>query len=298
MANFEVIIIGGSYAGLSAAMTLGRSLRKALVIDNGKPCNRQTPHSHNFLTQDGITPKEISSIAREQVEKYATIQFHSGFATKGTKVKNGFEVATQSGGKFTAEKLIFATGIKDIMPDIRGIAECWGISVIHCPYCHGYEVKDEKTGILGNGDYGFQFSKKISNWTKDLVLFTNGKSTLTDEQAAKIKKHNIDIIESEIDSLEQVNGKIQNIVFKDGHKTAVKALYAKPDFVQHCNIPESLGCQLTEQGLIEVDELQKTTVPGLFACGDNSSLRSLATAVYTGSIAAVAANHELIDESF
>src|SRR5687767_10565291 len=132
--NFDVIIIGGSYAGLSAAMALGRALRNVLIIDSGKPCNRQTPHSHNFITQDGKTPAEIATLAKQQVEKYDTVTFFSGLATDGAKTENGFQIQTGSGETFRAKKLIFATGVKDVMPTIEGYAECWGISVLHCPY--------------------------------------------------------------------------------------------------------------------------------------------------------------------
>ncbi len=207
--NFDVIIIGGSYSGLAAGMALGRALRHVLIIDNGKPCNIQTPHSHNFITQDGKTPKEIATLAKQQVEKYETIKFFNGLATNGIKTENGFKIQTVSGETFSAKKLIIATGIKDLMPNIEGYAECWGISVVHCPYCHGYEVRNEKTGILGNGDYGFEFSSLISNWTKDLTLFTNGKSTLTDEQTSKIEMHNIKIVETEVQKLEHTNGQLK-----------------------------------------------------------------------------------------
>ncbi len=161
--NFDVIIVGGSYSGLAAGMALGRALRKVLIIDSGKPCNRQTPHSHNFLTQDGKPPNEIAALGKEQVQMYSTVAFFSGLATNGLKTENGFEIEVASGEKFAAKKLIFASGIKDIMPGIPGFAECWGISVIHCPYCHGYEVKGQQTGILGSGEYGFEFSALISN---------------------------------------------------------------------------------------------------------------------------------------
>src|SRR5688500_15844678 len=131
--EYDVIIIGGSYAGLSAAMALGRSLRQVLIIDSSKPCNQQTPHSHNFITQDGETPKGIAEKAKAQVLKYDTVKFYNGIATEGTKTENGFEIKTQSGGRFTSKKLLFATGVKDQFPDINGFAECWGISVLHCP---------------------------------------------------------------------------------------------------------------------------------------------------------------------
>ncbi|MEI9912080.1 MAG: NAD(P)/FAD-dependent oxidoreductase [Bacteroidota bacterium] len=197
---FDVIIVGGSYSGLAAGMALGRALKNVLIIDSGKPCNRQTPYSHNFITHDGDTPAEIAALANLQVRRYDTVKFFDGLATSGIRTEMGFEIRVVPGEIFTAKKLIFATGIRDIMPGIDGVEACWGISVLHCPYCHGYELRNEKTGILGNGEYGFDFSKLISNWTKDLTLFTNGTSILTTEQTAKIERHHIKIVEKEIEN--------------------------------------------------------------------------------------------------
>lgn len=297
--QFDVIIVGGSYSGLAAGMALGRALRKVLVIDGGKPCNTQTPHSHNFLTQDGKTPKEIITLAKQQVERYSTVQFLNSFATSGIKTNNGFEIHTDSGDQFAARKLIFATGIKDLMPEIPGFAESWGISVLHCPYCHGYEVRNEKTGILGNGDYGYEFSALISNWTTDLTLYTNGKSTLTIEQTAKLLQHNIAIVEDEIEELHHHNGCMQQIIFKSGKSAAVKAIYTRTSFVQHCIVPEILGCLLNDDGYIKIDPAQKTSVPGVFACGDNTTrLRTVANSVAMGTNAGMMVNKELIEERF
>jgi len=297
--NFEVIIIGGSYAGLSAAMSLGRALRKVLVIDSGQPCNRQTPHSHNFLTQDGQKPAEIANIALAQLAQYETVQIHKGLAINGAKTENGFLVDTQAGDTFYAKKLIFATGIKDTMPAINGFAECWGISVIHCPYCHGYEVRGQKTGIFANGEAAAHYAQLINNWTKDLRVFTNGESTLTTEQHDKLKSHGIDLVEKTIDSIVHTDGRIEKIVFSDGSEQPLDALYSRPAFVQHSAIPESLGCELTEQGLLKVDGFQKTNVAGVFACGDNSNpMRSVAMAVASGSMTGAMVNHELISEEF
>ncbi|WP_407647488.1 NAD(P)/FAD-dependent oxidoreductase [Flavobacterium azooxidireducens] len=297
--NYDVIIIGGSYAGLSAAMALGRALRNVLIIDSGLPCNRQTPHSHNFITQDGAKPSEIAAAAKAQVLKYKSVKFLSDFAVDGKKTEKGFELTTQSGLAFTAKKLVFATGVKDIMPDIKGFSDCWGVSVIHCPYCHGYEVKDEKTGILANGDFALHYAQLIRNWTKDLAIFTNGTSTLTREQTDKITKHNIPIIEKEIAYLKHENGHIQQIVFNDHSTFDLKAIYSRPDFEQHCKIPEMLGCELTEQGLLKVDMFQRTTVTNVFACGDNSSpMRSVANAVSTGSLVGAMTNNIMTEEEF
>ena len=297
--NFDVIIIGGSYAGLSAAMSLGRALRQVLVIDSGKPCNKRTPYSHNFITHDGKTPYQIAHEAKEQVLKYNSVTFHGGIAISGVKTEKGFEIKTESGQVFQAKKLIFATGMKDIMPTMQGFAECWGISILHCPYCHGYEIKYEKTGILGNGDYGYEFSKMIANWTKDLTLFTNGKSTLTEEQTTKLVEHNIRIIEREIISIKHENGKINTINFNDDSQETVTAIYAKPQMLQHCDIPKQLGCEITEQNFVTVDMFQKTTVYGIFACGDNvTPVRSVAMAVANGSIAGAMSNKEIIEDEF
>jgi thioredoxin reductase len=296
---FDVIIVGGSYSGLAAGMALGRALKQVLVIDNGKPCNRQTPHSHNFITHDGKTPKEIAAIAKQQVERYNTVKFFNGLATKAAKTETGFQIQTESGNTFSAKKLIFATGIKDIMPDIDGSAECWGISVLHCPYCHGYEIRNEKTGILGNGEYGFEFSNLISNWTKHLTLYTNGTSGLTNEQTAKLENHNIKIVETEIEKLAHTNGYLQKIIFKDGNESSIKALYVRSPFEQHCPIPETLGCELSDEGYILIDPFQKTTVPGIFACGDNTSrMRTVASAVGMGTAAGMMANKEIVLEEF
>jgi thioredoxin reductase len=296
---FDVIIIGGSFSGLAAGMALGRALRQVLIIDSGKPCNWQTPNSHNFLTQDGKTPEEIATLATKQVEMYNSVNLIKGLATNGTKYENGFEIRTLSEETFRAKKIIFASGIRDIMPDIDGFAECWGISVLHCPYCHGYEVRNERTGILGNGEYGFEFSNLISNWTKDLTLFTNGPSSLTAEQTAKVVKNKIKIVEKEIEKLEQTNGYIRNIIFRDGTKSSVKALYARSPFEQHCTIPEAIGCEITDQGYIKTDSFQRTTVHGIFASGDNTTrMRTVANAVAMGTTAGMTANKEIIEEEF
>ncbi|KEO75593.1 NAD(P)/FAD-dependent oxidoreductase [Anditalea andensis] len=297
--HFDVIIIGGSYAGLSAGMSLGRALRNVLIIDSGKPCNLQTPHSHNFITQDGKTPKEISTLAKQQVGKYDTVRFYNGLATAGTKTASGFQITTDTKNIFTAKKLIFATGIKDIMPDIAGFAACWGISVIHCPYCHGYEVKHEKTGILANGNVAFHYAQLIRNWTNDLTIFTNGKSTLTQEETEKIRKHHIEIVEKEISSINHQNGYMEEIIFADQSTFGLKAIYSRPSFEQHCGIPEQLGCELNEQGLIKVDMFQRTTVEGVFACGDNASpLRAVANAVSAGNIAGSMVNNGMTEQAF
>lgn len=297
--NFDVIIIGGSYAGLSSAMALGRSLRNVLIIDNGKPCNSQTPHSHNFLTQDGKTPTEIWQLAKQEVEKYETVKFHQGLVVSGVKTENGFEIATNTNDKFTAKKLIFATGIKDTMPDIKGFAECWGISIIHCPYCHGYESRYQNTGIIANGQKAFHLASMVNNLTEKVTILTNGKADFSVEELEKLNNHNIEIIETKISEIEHKNGQLKNLIFKDGNKIPFDVAYGAIPFTQHSDIPVSLGCELTEHGYIKIVAFQKTTVPNIYVCGDNSNMmRSVANAVSSGSIAGAVANGELVNENF
>lgn len=297
--DFDVIVVGGSYSGLAAAMALGRAIRKVLVIDSGAPCNQQTPHSHNFLTHDGKPPAEIALLARQQVMQYPTVAFYPGMATVGERIPGGFRISTSTGASFTAKKLIFATGIKDVMPAIEGFAACWGITVLHCPYCHGYEVRNEVTGILGNGDYAFEFSAMISNWTRQLTVFTHGPSSLSQQLADKLKQKEVEVVEKEIASLEHQAGRLKGIRFKDGSFTALQAIYARPSFEQHCPIPASLGCTLTPEGYLQVDGSQRTSVPGVYASGDNTTrIRTVANSVATGTTAGMMVNREIIEEEF
>ncbi len=297
--KIDVIIVGGSYSGLAAAMALGRALRNVLVIDGGKPANRFTPHSHNFITHDGKTPAEIAAAARIQVDRYPSVKRIEGFATNAGKTDSGFEVVLGSGGRYEARKLVFATGIVDLIPDIPGFSECWGKSLLHCPYCHGYEVRDMPTGIFGNGEYAFEFGTLISNWTHNLTIFTNGEPGLTASQRAKLEDRRIRIIEHEIAGLHHTNGYIEAIAFRNAGTFPLSVLYLRPEFRQHSEVPMHLGCMLTPDGYIAVDGSQKTSVPGIYACGDNTTrLRTVANAVAMGTTAGMMVNKELVMESF
>lgn len=292
--KFEIIVIGGSYAGLSAAMTFGRSLRQTLIIDSGKPCNRQTPHSHNFITQDGRKPAEIAGDALNQVLEYDTVRKVDDLVTDVQGENRAFVVSTKSGKTYKAKKLLFATGVKDIMPDIPGFAESWGITAIHCPYCHGYEVREKNTGILVNNESADEFAKLINHWTSHLKVFTNGKAEF-DKDA--LKKLDVEVIEKPIAEIMHLNGYITSLKFQDGSTHELDALYHRPTFEQHCAVPEKLGCEITETGHLKVTEFQQTNVPGVYAAGDCTTFfRSVANAVAQGNIGAALLNHELISE--
>lgn len=293
--HYEVIIVGGSYSGLAAAMALGRSLRKVLIIDGQQPCNRQTPFSHNFITHDGRPPHEIAAIARKQVLTYPTVHILNDLVVKGVKTEAGFQVETLEGKVYKADRLVFASGVRDLLPEISGLSDCWGISVLHCPYCHGYEVKGADTGILGNGEFGFEFSMLISNWTDRLTLFTNGQSTLSPEQTAKLQRGNIKIVDKKVDLLVHKDGMISHLHFEDGTSHPIEAVYTHAPFEQSCKVPEQLGCQLDEDGYLMVDSRQRTTIEGIYACGDNTTrMRTVANAVAMGTTAGMMLNKEMV----
>lgn len=297
--DFDVIIIGGSYAGLSAALTLARATRTVLIIDSGQPCNRQTPHSHNFLTHDGDKPAEIAAQAKAEVLKYPTVKFIAGKASSASQITDGFTVALENGEGFSARKLLIATGLKDVLPEIKGLAECWAISVIHCPYCHGYEVKNESIGLMMNGDQAFDMAKNLHLWNKDLTVLTNGKSELTAEQTEKLESKSIRIKEDEIIEFEHTNGNLQHVVFANGEKLALKAVYARPNVEQQINFDAQLNFELTDLKTIKVNEQQQTTAKGIYAAGDCATMfRSLSVITAAGTMAAVVLNKEMISEDF
>ncbi|WP_121668003.1 NAD(P)/FAD-dependent oxidoreductase [Mesonia aquimarina] len=295
----DVIIMGGSYAGLSAALALGRSMRQVLIIDSASPCNKQTPHSHNFITQDGATPHEISELAKEQVLHYNTISYIEDLALSAHKSDSGFSVHTKSGKEFSSKKLILATGITDIMPSIKGFSACWGISIVHCPYCHGYEIRNKKTAVYADTPTALHLAPLVKNLTDDLSLIIPDQAEANMEEIQLLNKYDIQVMHTEISAIEHQHGHLQNIVFADGTKHTFEALYAPLAFKQHSYIPEELGCKFTEKGHIEVDAFQKTTVEGVYACGDNSSMmRSLAQAVQSGNVAGAMVNAALAQEHF
>ncbi|MCS4238428.1 thioredoxin reductase [Myroides gitamensis] len=296
---FDVVIIGGSFSGLSAALALGRSNRKVLILDTQNPCNKMVKHTHNLLAQDGNSPVVIAHQAKEDVVRYDTVHYYLDEVTDVKKKESGsFTVQSKEGKTFRAKYVLFATGLTDIMPDIAGFEACWGTSILHCPYCHGYEVKNKKTLILGNGDLAFHYAILVHNLTSDLQIVTQGKASFPPEQLQALAKNKIGIIEEEITQLIHQQGQVTRVVLKTGQVVATEAIYAKPDAKQHCAIPIHLGCTLTPQGLLQVNAKQETSISGIYACGDTSSFRSLATAIATGSQAGASINMQLCLDNF
>ena len=294
----EVIIVGGSVAGLSAALILGRSLRSVLVVDSGEPCNRQTSHSHSFMTRDGVPPAQLNALARGQALAYPTVELLSDKVVAIKRENTGFSVTTEQSQHFTARKILLATGVYDIMPAIDGFAECWGRSVLHCPYCHGYEVKNEPLGVMINGDHAREYAVIIRHWSKNITLFTNGPATFDETQRRTLQNLGVPLVETPLVSIEHQNGMMTAVHFQDGSRVALSALFAPVTTRQHSDLAEQLGCDLTPTGLLVASAFGETNVPGVFAAGDNSSpMRQLVVASAAGSTAGAFLNRELVNES-
>lgn len=291
---FDVLIIGGSNAGLSAAMALGRARRQVLVVDAGEPCNRFTPRSHNFLTQDGVAPAAIVTIARAQVARYPTITLHDGFVRSAQVEDEVFQVELADGKRFRARRVLLATGLRDELPEVTGLADCWGKSVIHCPYCHGYEYADRPTGVLVNAPTIGHMADLLPQWSRDLHAFGVGAADLDAELRAKLEAKGIRMHEASIAECIHDAGELSAVRLTDGSSHAISALYVRPGFASLPPGLSALGAELTPMGLLQVDMMQRTTVSGLYAAGDVASpLRSVANAVAQGNMAGAAINMDL-----
>lgn len=198
------------------------------------------------------------------------------------------------GRSFQSRKLVLATGIKDLLPDIKGFAACWGISVIHCPYCHGYEFKGQPTGILADSEKATHLSGLVRNLTPDLTLFEPETEAFTTRQQERVADDHVKLVHAKISEILHDKGYMRAVRLDNDTEIPLKAIYAAIPFEQHSAIPQDLGCALTETGLIEVDAHQKTSIPGVYACGDNSAgMRSIASSVYTGNLTGAVVNMEL-----
>lgn len=291
----DVAIIGGSFSGLSAALSLVRSLRQVLVIDSEKPCNANTPASHNFITHDGKPPSEIRALALKDLKQYSNFQLMIGEVESIETVDGGFILQGNGFKKVQTDKVIFATGLKDILPEIPGFLPSWGKSVIHCPYCHGYENIGNTTGLWMNEEGVFEHSKFIKYWSKELTVYTNGPIQFSKEEEIKLETEGISIITEVVKSLVHNEGVISAIQLASGKEIPIQALYTRLPIVQNSKLPEQLGCKLLPSGHIEVTNFYETSVPGVCAVGDMASMfRSVAHAVHSGNIAGAMLNRSMI----
>jgi len=252
MEKFDAIIIGGGTAGLSAALTLGRSRKRTLVCGSDAPRNAPSHEVHNFFTRDDTSPAELLRIGQEQLASYKSVQFQPETVVQACKRDNSFEVTLESGTQLEARRLLLATGVIDELPAIKGLQELWGVSALHCPNCHGWEVQDEPIALYGKGRVDFDLCVLIKGWSNDLVLCTDGTADLTEEQRRLLVKHNIPVREEKIARFEGKDGQIETIVFADDQVLARTAMYLRAPQRQRSKLPELLGCDI-ENGFVKVD---------------------------------------------
>ena len=294
---YDVLIIGAGPAGLSAALILGRIRRRVLVIDSRRPRNAPSAASHSFFTQDGTPPLEILRIGREQLRPYG-VEVLDAEVTDAFQEGDGFTVVLGDGSRRSARRLLLATGVVDPLPDIEGVRELWGKSVLHCAYCHGWEVRDQPLAVYANGGSAAEIVALVRCLSSDVVLCTDGPADLGDEREL-LDRHGIPIFEERIVRLEGKDGQLERILFADGRDLPRRALFLPTLPRQHSDLAERLGCELTNFGLLQVNADGLTTVPGVYAAGDLALRRhQVVVASADGAIAGIAINHDLAWEEF
>jgi thioredoxin reductase len=297
---YDCIIVGGGSAGLSAALMLGRARRRVLVCDQGNPRNAPAHESHSFFTRDGTPPLELLGIGREQLKPYKTVEFQSIGVTQIKKSGEQFEVISDEGATKQSRKILLAFGVREEFPDIENFADFWGKTVFHCPFCHGFEVRDQPLAVVGNGETGVGMVALLKSWSEDLILCTNGTAELSVDQRKLLDKHKVPVYEEKIVSFEGADGRLENIVFETGEKLARHGMLIRPKQHLRSELAEKLNCELTDAGLIKVHDFNETSLKGVYAAGDiTSPMQSIAGAVSQGAIAAgPGINHALSQEDF
>lgn len=297
--KYDVLIVGGGPAGMTSAMTLARGRRQVLICDDDRPRNAPAKLMQNFPSRDGIPPNEFLKIVRKDLEKYETLRSVKDSVLSVERTYSGFKARLKSGADVESRKLIIAVGVKDELPDISGISELWGKSVFHCPYCHGYEHKDEPVGLLVNEEKLYHAIPLIMGISKNLVIFTDRKFNLTNEQKDLIKKNNIPLFDEKIISLKHNGEKLTGVELEDGSVIPRSVLFLRPVMRPKSDIGEKLGCQLNEFGLYQVDSTGRSTEKGIFVAGDLNDIRqSVVIASASGATTAIAVNLELLTEDF
>lgn len=291
--QYDVIIIGGSYAGLAAALPLARARRKLLVIDAGQRRNRFAAHSHGFLTQDGVKAADIAAVAREQVMAYGTVEWLDASATGARPIEGGFEVETDGGAVRTAQRLVLAGGVVDTLPEVTGLAQRWGKQVFHCPYCHGYELQQGRIGVLATSELAMHQALLLPDWGTTTLLL-NGSFVPDTQQLAQLQARGVRI---EPGTVRAITGHA-DVVLEDGRVLAFDGLFTAPQSRVQSPVALALGCEFADGpmgAVIQTDALKATTVAGVFACGDAARFGgSVPLAVGDGSLAGVAAHRSLV----
>jgi thioredoxin reductase len=288
----DVIVVGGSYAGMAAALQLVRARRSVLIVDAGKRRNRSASHSHGFLGQDGVDPAELARVAREQLAAYPTLTWLDGEVEHAQGASDDFRV-TSAGNTYAGRRLLLAIGVLDRLPEIPGLAERWGKSVFHCPYCHGYELDQGRIGVIATGPMSIHQAQLLPEWG-DTTFFLNGTFELDTVSADELARRGVSI---ETTCIREIDGNA-DVVLADGRRMSFAGLFTAPRNEPSTPLAMQLGCELVETAMgvqIGTNETKETTVAGVFACGDAARVpHSLSLAVGDGAWAGAQLHRSLV----
>jgi thioredoxin reductase len=296
MNQYDVVIIGGGAAGLSAALVLSRARRKVLVVDAGSPRNLPAAHLHGYLSRDGLPPAELLAAGRDEVIGYGG-EIVDGTVTDVVSDGHGMTALLAGGRRLSTRQLLVTTGLRDELPDIPGLRDRWARDVLHCPYCHGHEVRDRRIGVLGGTMGGARYAQIVRQWTQDLTYFP-GPHTLTAVERTQLPARGIGVVEGTIDQLIIDDGdELRAVLMRDGCVVPVDALFVQPRFIPSSALLVGLGCNVDAEGWVTVDSTGRTSVPAVWAAGNVVVPRAqVSTAAGAGSATAIAMNADLVDE--
>jgi thioredoxin reductase len=295
---YDVIIVGAGPAGLSAALILGRCRRRVLVCDSGRPRNAASLAMHGFLTRDGVNPHEFLRLSREQLRQYETVAIRNCEVTAATcRTDARFEVTIENEERLTGRKLLIATGVLDNLPGIPGFAELYGASVFHCPYCDGWEVRDEPLAVYGRGERGLGLSLELTGWSRDVVLCSDGPAEIDEAGRARLRRCGIEVREERVLRLDGEDGRLTRVVFDAGEPLVRRALFFTTGQTQQSALAISLGCEFNDKGTVRTGKYESTHLSGLYVAGDASrAVQWVIVAAAEGAEAAFAINTDLLTD--
>jgi thioredoxin reductase len=298
--SYDCAIVGGGPAGLNAALVLGRARRSVALLDNSQPRNGVTHASHGFITRDGIQPAEFRRIAYEEVLSYPSVRHWQAEVTDIQRTDHGFSLRTSSGERVQTRKLILAAGLKEVFPEIEGIRDFYGKSLFNCPFCDGWELRDQPLAIVSDNPGVFHKAKLLRNWSRDLIVCTNGRDILTAEQRQQLASRGIRIVDTPVAAFSGRNGLLERMHFTDGTQIERSGGFIDPTMLPNARFDEALGYQTAANGGIVTDAMGRTTAAGVFAAGDSAYVMpsQLIYAAASGSKAAMAVMADLTEEDW
>src|SRR5512140_282413 len=296
LAMFDVIIVGGGPAGLSAALLLGRARRRVLVFDTRQPRNARSVGMHGYLTRDGILPSHYLDLARNELDQYGVgIRFEKIVRAEGSD--GNFSLCTDAGEKLQCRKVLIATGLIDWLPLIEGIDQFYGTSVVHCPYCDGWEVRERPLAVLGKRKNGVALSISLKTWSRNITLLTNGERHLRPGEQEMVRSHGIRVITDKVKRLEGTGGTLERILLESTPPIDCRALFISYGYDQHSDLARQLGCAFTSKGVARTNKFQYAGAPGVYVAGDASKdMQMVIVAAAEGAKAGVAINMALQQE--